>query len=225
MSFGSAQFVKICGVRTADHACAAAAAGADAIGLVLAAGRRYVAPAAARTLVAQVRDAGWQQVRFVGVFVNAEPATICALAREIGLDIVQLSGDEPLDLLAALEYPVIKAVRLAGGGQEQAWLEQAAQSSSRLRLVADAHVPGSYGGAGVLGDWSAAASVASTTPLVLAGGLTPDSVAAAIAAVQPWGVDVSSGVESAGVKDHEKITRFISAARQSWRAMASKEEQ
>ncbi len=85
--------------------------------------------------------------------------------------------------------------------------------------MVDAHVPGSYGGAGVLADWSAAQQLAQTTPLLLAGGLEPNNVAQAIQAVGPWGVDVSSGIETAGIKDLTKIIQFVKTAQQALNAL------
>jgi phosphoribosylanthranilate isomerase len=82
-----------------------------------------------------------------------------------------------------------------------------------VRLLVDAHVPGSYGGAGVVADWDRAAGLARRRSVLLAGGLTPANVAEAIQRVRPWGVDVSSGVEINGVKDHQKIRAFVAAAR------------
>ncbi|HMQ29930.1 MAG TPA: phosphoribosylanthranilate isomerase [Chloroflexaceae bacterium] len=229
--------VKICGLRTAEHALAAAAAGADLLGFVFAPSRRRIDPAAAAAIAAELRAATSARPRLVGLFVNADPAEVNAIAAEVGLDLVQLSGDEPAWHAERIALPVIKAIRMDGSANEAAWLARLDQQPttgdqgppgwagpdaggpalvfgpSSLGLLVDAHVPGSYGGTGVTADWARAAALARRAPLLLAGGLTPANVAAAIAAVGPLGVDVSSGVETDGVKDPLKIEAFLGAAR------------
>ncbi|GAB4427707.1 MAG: phosphoribosylanthranilate isomerase [Chloroflexi bacterium OHK40] len=201
--------VKICGLRTVEHALAAASA--DMLGLVFAPSRRQVSVEQAATIAAALRARGAPAPRLVGLFVNASPASIITVASAVGLDLVQLSGDEPPEDADALSLPVIKAVRMDGSARETAWIRRAA--SGELTLLVDAHVPGAYGGTGVRADWQRAAELAATTPLILAGGLTPANVATAISAVRPLGVDVSSGVETDGHKDPAKIEAFLEAAR------------
>jgi phosphoribosylanthranilate isomerase len=234
--------VKICGLRTVEHALAAAAAGADMLGFVFAPSRRQVTPEQAATIAAAVRDRHGSRPQLVGLFVNTEPSTINRVAALVGLDHVQLSGDEPVAHAELITHPIIKAVRLDGSATEAGWLTSDHAGCSRegrgeglpspqnpiphnqvggslaaglppLVLLVDAHVPGSYGGTGVVADWERAAELAARVPLILAGGLTPVNVAAAIAAVAPIGVDVSSGVETDGIKDCLKIEAFIGAAR------------
>jgi phosphoribosylanthranilate isomerase len=203
--------IKICGLRTIEHALAAVEAGADLLGFILAPARRQVTPSQVAAIAAAVRAApGGRQVGLVGVFVDEAPAQMAAIAKECGLDALQLSGGEDARLLDELpaRRTIIKAIRMSGDAAEQGWLRATAP-----RLLVDAHVPGAYGGAGVLADWDRAAVLARQRPIVLAGGLTPDNVAAAIGRVWPWGVDVSSGVESDGVKDSAKIRAFVAAAR------------
>lgn len=207
--------VKICGLRSVAHALAAVAAGADLLGLIFAPARRQVTPEQAAAIASAVRAAtarDGRRVGLVGVFVNETPARMEVLARQCTLDALQLSGDEDVDVLGALspDRMVIKAVRLTGTPAEQGWL---AAEAPHLRLLVDAHVAGSYGGAGVLADWDRAADLARQRSVILAGGLSADNVAAAIARVRPWGVDVSSGVETAGVKDTAKIRSFVAAVR------------
>lgn len=205
--------VKICGLRTAEHALAAAAAGADMLGFVFAPSRRRVAPDEAAALAGAVRARYGSRPRLVGLFVNAEPAEVNAVAALVGLDLVQLSGDEPPTHAELIARPLIKALRMDGSEREAGWVRLAGARPGQLTLLVDAHVPGSYGGTGVTADWARAAELAARAPVLLAGGLTPANVAAAIAAVAPLGVDVSSGVESDGVKDPLKIEAFIGAAR------------
>ncbi|MCS6941093.1 MAG: phosphoribosylanthranilate isomerase [Roseiflexaceae bacterium] len=206
--------IKICGVRTPDHALTAVEAGADMLGLVFASSRRQVSVEEAASIADSARLAAIDRGRpivVVGVFVNETVERIRDIARFCGLDGVQLSGDEPViyaDHLSPLL--VIKAIRFDDTAEERTWL---AHDWSHVRLLVDARVPGSYGGAGVVADWGRAAELARWRPLILAGGLTPENVADAVARVRPWGVDVSSGVESNGVKDHGKIRAFIAAAR------------
>lgn len=204
------QLVKICGIRTVEHALTAAQAGADCIGMIFAPGKRQITSEQGRIIVSALREAG-HATRAVGVFVNEPAATINEIAEQVGLAIIQLSGDEPVELADQLSRPLLKTLRMTADAVEQAWHERAA-GDERLRLHVDAHVAGSYGGAGVLADWERAGELARQTPLVLAGGLDPANVAAAIASVRPWGVDVSSGVETGGIKDNAKIIAFVEAA-------------
>jgi phosphoribosylanthranilate isomerase len=223
--------IKICGLSTREHALAAATAGADFIGLVFANSRRRVEGDQAMTVITALRQhpAG-KGVGVVGLFVNEQAAHINRISDQCGLDYVQLSGDETVQQAAGINRPVIKSVRLDGSPLETAWLQVAAQAQPdqpgnaanhrdqgvRLApcpLIIDAHVPGSYGGTGTLADWERAANLAQQQPVMLAGGLQPANVAAAITRVQPWGVDVSSGVERDGKKDSELIEAFICAVR------------
>jgi phosphoribosylanthranilate isomerase len=203
--------VKICGLRTLEHALAALEAGADLLGFIFAPSRRQVSPDEVVAIGAAVRGApGGDRVGLVGVFVNEAPERMAATAAECGLDAIQLSGDEDQGVLRELPpgRAIIKAVRMAGADAEQSWL-----GAEGARLLVDAHVPGAYGGAGVVADWARAAELACRRPIILAGGLTPGNVAAAIGQVRPWGVDVSSGVETDGVKDSARIRAFVAAVR------------
>lgn len=224
--------VKICGVMTAEAALAAATAGADLVGLVFAPSRRQITPAQAMPIVAALRQHP-RRIRIVGLFVNADPAMINTLATQCDLDYVQLSGDELPAQVASIQLPILKAVRLnarPASLHDQAWLAHTLRQCTSpsllpntlptdlrpvvFRLLVDAHVAGQYGGTGTLADWEQAASLAQQVPIVLAGGLTPENVAAAIQRVRPWGVDVSSGVERDGVKDPQRIAAFVHAAHQ-----------
>jgi phosphoribosylanthranilate isomerase len=199
--------VKICGLRTVEHALVAAAAGADLLGLVFAPSRRQVTLTEAATIAAAVHKLPAPRPRLVGLFVHEQPARIKTIVQQVGLDLVQLSGDEPVSDAAAMTVPIIKAIRMDSSQREADWLQQP------VTFLVDAHVPGSYGGTGVRADWARATPLASQRPLLLAGGLNAENVAAAIAAVRPLGVDVSSGVERDGRKDALLIETFIAAAR------------
>jgi indole-3-glycerol phosphate synthase/phosphoribosylanthranilate isomerase len=213
-------FVKICGIAEPAHATLARDLGADAYGMVfapMAPAHRLLIPERAAGIARTVRKsaaAARQPIKAVGVFVNEPPERIAAIAEQVGLDAVQLSGDEPPEDCAAVAertgLPVLKALRL----RTQADLDALdAYALAGATLLLDAHVDGFYGGTGHTGDWELAKRAAARWPVILSGGLSPDNVAAAVAAVEPRGVDVSSGVETERAKDAEKIVAFIMAAR------------
>jgi len=226
--------VKICGITTPEHALAAARSGADMLGMVFAPSRRQVSVEQAKAIRAALEPLGNRPV-LVGVFVNETNARVMQTAREVGLDIVQLSGDEtPQEAAACARYfPVIKALRFPAGTAIQHALETCREykmlatdisdrdelerephgPSKKLYFLVDAFCAGKYGGTGQLADWSLAAALSAREEILLAGGLNPQNVAGALAAAAPWGVDVSSGVESDGVKDAVLIESFIRAAR------------
>lgn len=198
-------FVKICGVTTPEDAAMAAAAGADAIGVNLWPGsKRHVTADAARDIVAAIPDG----VLRVGVFVDAPVAEVEQRIDELGLDRVQLHGDESAAAFGGgLDTRLIRVIRV----RDEASFDSEAGWSPALWLY-DAHVDG-YGGAGVPAPWPLIAARARRR-FLLAGGLTPENVAAAIAATRPDGVDVASGVESsARRKDPARVAAFITAAR------------
>jgi phosphoribosylanthranilate isomerase len=204
--------IKICGIRTVEHALAAAEAGADAIGFVFhAASPRNVEPALVRDIVRTLPAF----VTTVGLFVNRPAAEVRAIRESAELDLVQLSGDETAEYCAELGVPYIKALRVGSQVGGVGGLLATAKTYSATRgILLDAHVPGEYGGTGVALDWHALAGVQLGAPLVLAGGLTPSNVGEAISVVKPWAVDVSSGVESSrGQKDSELIRQFVSAVK------------
>jgi phosphoribosylanthranilate isomerase len=154
----------------------------------------------------------------VGIFVNQPLPEVERVAAEAALDYIQLSGDESpdycLDVAARCGRPVIKAVRLTGLGATSDLEAYAAEGVAAV-LLADAAVPGSWGGSGTTWDWGAAGALAARRRLLLAGGLTPANVLEALAAVRPWGVDVASGVETNGVTDPAKVRAFVKRAKQS----------
>ncbi len=210
--------IKICGVTSIADALMVAAAGADAIGLNFYPGSpRFVTLETARAIVSELP----RQVIKVGLFVNSPAAEVAEAFDGVGLDLVQLHGDEPPDFLTQLEgRPAMKAFRLGPGGlspvTEYLRLCRAAGCCPSLCLV-DAFVPGRYGGTGQSADWGLLQHYPVepwVPPLVLAGGLTPENVAGAVRKVHPFAVDVSSGVEQAkGIKDADKISAFIEAVR------------
>jgi phosphoribosylanthranilate isomerase len=154
---------------------------------------------------------------FVGVFVNASLATIARILDECRLDATQLHGDEPPEFVNQLQGRAYKAIRPQSLPEAETLIQQYLPCSPSLLLpcfLLDAYHPNLYGGTGHVTDWSMAAALARRYPLMLAGSLTPANVVEAIGVVNPWGVDVSSGVERAkGQKDHEKVRAFIRAAK------------
>jgi phosphoribosylanthranilate isomerase len=208
--------VKICGITNVDDARVAADAGADAIGLnFYRASPRFCRIAQAIAIGQAIP----RSVSKVGVFVNAPPAEILATFDTVGLDAVQLHGDEPPELLRDLRgLPVIRAFRV---GRELAPVGSYLQACRRLACVPrmvliDTLKPGQYGGTGATLDWQSLQEnrqVFQGAPLALAGGLKPSNVAEAIASVRPWAVDTASGVESSpGRKSAALVREFVEAA-------------
>jgi phosphoribosylanthranilate isomerase len=161
---------------------------------------RFIDPYRARRIVSTLPAF----VTPVGLFVNQPLEYVTGVVALARLGAVQLHGDETVEYAAAVQAPVIKALTL-GSAAIDTWPE-------RVTLLLDAHDVARRGGTGVTIDWTAAAAVAARRPVLLAGGLTPDNVAEAVARVRPFGIDVSSGVErSPGVKDHDRIKSFCEA--------------
>ena len=198
--------VKICGLTTVDDAVRCVELGADAIGLNFWAGSpRRVDVAQAREIVEAVAD----RATIVGVFVDFTLDRVREILQETGIPWAQLHGDEPPELLAKLLPQAYKAIGVRDGSAIEL-----ARSYPGEHILLDASVLGMPGGTGRTFDWEIASAVAQERKLTLAGGLTPDNVAEAVRVVQPFRVDVASGVESApGLKDPGLVRRFIEAAR------------
>jgi len=195
--------VKICGITRVEDALAAARAGADAIGLVFyAQSPRAVSVEQARAVVQALPP----YITTVGLFVDAAPQEIRAVLTELPLDLLQFHGNESPEACRGHGRPYVKALRMREGMD----LTDLARSyNDAVGILVDSYVEGVPGGTGQSFDWSRLPGGLSF-PLILAGGLTPDNVAAAVAQVRPWAVDVSGGVEAApGVKDAAKIEAFI----------------
>lgn len=215
--------IKICGITSTADAAAVARAGADAVGLnFYAKSPRFVEPARAAEIVGVLPDG----VVKVGLFVNSPANEICEAFDRLGLDLVQLHGDEPPEFVAALgSRPVMKAFRLDRDGLEpvERYLAECDRLACTLRMVLiDAYVKGTYGGSGHVADWGSAkryVADGSRPPLALAGGLVPGNVRRAIESVHPAAVDTASGVESSpGCKDHALVAEFVAAARSAFDA-------
>lgn len=197
--------VKICGLTRAVDVQAALDAGADAIGLVFAGGPRALEPAVAAPLAAQ---ASGRALR-VALFLDPDEETVRGVLDAVEIDLLQFHGMESNAFCAGFGRPFIKAVPVAdaptGRDPGEPWPDATG-------ILYDAHRPGGRGGTGRSLNWSELPG--SAKPVWLAGGLAPGNVARAIRAARPWAVDVSSGVEAApGIKDHDRIRRFIEEAR------------
>ena len=205
--------VKICGLTENEHIIAAAEAGADFVGVVFAQSRRRVTPEKAREMVSTVRQCVKSQA-VVGVFANAPAEEINRIARECDLDLVQLSGDEDFEYCRMIDKPVIKVVHITEGHSAESVIGEIEKGFQLLQgrdvmYLMDTKIGDSCGGTGQPFSRRIAAAVAGKLPVIIAGGLDPENVGEMIDAVHPWGVDVSSGVETDGVKDIEKIKDFI----------------
>ena len=211
--------VKICGLRTLSDATIAMQEGADFIGFVFVQNvTRQINVSTAKKIIKQTKkllqpDA---QLKFVGLFVNEQIEQINQIINECELDYVQLCGNETPTQWKSLNTNVIKQLKIPHSIAEQLTIHEEmiirdAEMiySSGAKILIDADVQGKHGGTGVLPDWDLASKISAKYPVILAGGLTPRNVSNAIQVVNPWGVDVSSGVESNSQKDPEKIAQFI----------------
>lgn len=212
--------VKICGITAADDARLACQLGAWALGLMFYPGSpRALTAADAQRLVAEVQGSlPGSAINWVGVFVNQPLAEIRAIAQQIPLAYVQLHGDESPEEVAEISAAlaaddgrtkVIKALRTASS------LAEASAAAYRKHcplLLVDSYSRHSYGGTGKTADWPLAKAISDGGPTLLAGGITPANVGEALAAVGPWGIDLSSGVErQPGQKDHDKLRQLFAA--------------
>ncbi len=197
--------VKICGIQEIEHAKAAVAAGADAIGFVFAKSKRQISVEQAKRISDQLPA----NILRIGVFVNATKEELESTAEEVGLHFLQLHGDESFEFASSLSFPYIKAFRIT----EERDLEHIASYHSNLFLLDSGHGPFA-GGNGTSFEWDLLTkSKINRNKLILAGGLDSTNVERAIKEVNPYMVDVSSGVETAGKKDIDKIKEFIKIAK------------
>jgi phosphoribosylanthranilate isomerase len=200
--------VKVCGITNPGDARVAADAGADAIGLIFAESPRRVEVEEARKVAIALPE----DVLKVGVFVNAEPEEVLKTAREVGLDLAQLHGDETPETVAAIRgagLPVMKALRVRNADA----LAGIERYDTDLFLL-DAWSAKARGGTGETFDWGLAKSIKGRDNILVSGGLTPENVREAIEFFEPYGVDASSSLEERpGKKDHERVRRFVSAAK------------
>ncbi len=206
MSFNDMVRIKICGITNLEDALLAAELGAQALGFIFyAKSPRSLEPEAAREIIRQLPPL----VLSVGVFVNEEAALVRDLAARVGLDWVQLHGQESPEYCRSLGRRVLKGFRIK---DEDSLKELPAYHGAVQALLLDTYKQGQTGGTGEAFDWELAVRAKEYGPIVLAGGLTAANVAHAVAAVRPQAVDVASGVEAApGKKDPEKLRAFFKA--------------
>lgn len=198
--------VKICGITRIEDALAACEAGASALGFVFyEPSPRYIDPLRVREIVRFLPPF----VTPVGVFVNKEAGAINRIVSQSGVTLVQLHGEEPAELVDKLTVPALKALRVRGEEDLAALTQYRVQA-----YLLDSHVPGKYGGTGVSFRWDVAVKAKSLGRIILSGGISADNVAEALRCVEPSGIDVSTGVETApGIKDAEKMKALFRAVR------------
>lgn len=197
-------FVKICGITRPEDADLAVELGASALGFIFWPGSpRYISHHLAGDIVR--RNAG--RVQSVGVFVDQPPDEVVRIMDVVGLDIAQLHGGESPEYCRQIRRQVIKAIGLHDGGPPM--LDQ---YDPEMLILIDAHDPSRYGGTGRTVNWNSARGIAAARKTVLSGGLNPENIVRAVETVRPYGVDASSGVESApGVKDAARLKLFFEA--------------
>lgn len=199
--------IKICGITNAEDAAVAVAAGADAIGVIFAPSPRRVTLDQAAAALASVPV----PVARVGVFVDASAEEIAAAVSACGLTAVQFSGHETPEECDAVPVPVIKAI---GVGMDFDTQTVGPYRDHAAALLLDTYVAGKAGGTSQTFDWQAVGEVSGRVPFFVAGGLNPENIGECIAALHPYAVDVSSGVETfPGEKDHQKVIAFCAAVR------------
>lgn len=200
--------VKICGIRRPEDARLAADLGASAIGFIFWPGSpRFIDPFRAKRISCALPPL----VATIGVFVNQAPEHASSIARLLNLSAIQLHGDEDPQPFLRTGYRLIKTVAVGEGFSDDA----VGRIAPAVTVLLDAHDPVRRGGTGMPIDWSVAARVAASRRTILSGGLNPENVRAAVRQVRPYGVDVSSGVESSpGVKDPEKLRALFAALRE-----------
>lgn len=210
-------WIKICGISDVDSAISATQSGADYLGMVLAPSSRQVSPEKARRIIESVRQLN-SPPQTVGVFVNKPAIEVNQIADYCRLDWVQLSGDETWDYCKSIVKPIVKVFHVAPDARQA---EVSAEIFRGYSLIPPNHIislldsatPNTYGGTGMTFNWKTAKAVADKFSVMIAGGLNPDNVGQLIKTANPWGVDVSSGVETDGKKDPAKIKAFINTVR------------
>lgn len=214
--------IKICGFKTAEAAWVAASEGADFLGFNFVEGvKRQLKAFEGQAIIRSYRTRGDRRDRrrgkgpdVVGLFRNQDADWVNQIARQMDLDSIQLNGDEDDSYTRSIHKPIIRQLRITPEMTREELSDTVQKHLDAGRMVLldryDAKVPG---GSGMAFDWSIAEGIASREGVFVAGGLTPENVGEAIKQLSPWGVDVASGVETDGKKDHGKIKAFIEAVR------------
>jgi phosphoribosylanthranilate isomerase len=209
--------IKICGITEIETGMVAAEAGADYLGLVFAQSSRQINPKTAAGIVHAVKNRV-ENPQMVGVFVNAAEIDVNFIAESCHLDLVQLSGKENWEYCTRIKKPVIKTIHIYNHSTVIEILEEIKKgftflSPDHLKILLDTKIKGVYGGTGKPFDWKIAREISLKYPVFVAGGLGPENIVQMLSEVNPWGVDVSSGVETGGKKDLEKMRLFIQKVR------------
>jgi phosphoribosylanthranilate isomerase len=204
--------IKVCGITNVEDALDTIEAGADMLGFnFFPDSLRFIDRAVCRKICSILAEIAPHVIR-IGVFVNVPTSEVKDILQGCNLHLAQFSGDEPMAELLAMEGQAFKAVRPSASFDIDAYL--AVRGNESPVCLADSAVVGQFGGTGKTADWNWAASLARRASILLAGGLRPENVAEAIRQVQPWGVDVASGVEIIpGRKDPLRVRQFIRNAR------------
>ena len=209
--------IKICGLSDVEAASVAVNSGADFIGMIFASSRRQVDAIKAKQIADAAKSLN-NRINIVGVFVNTPAQEVNQAAKFCGLNYVQLSGDESWQYCLEIEKPIIKAIHVDKNHSVQdicTGIEKGYRLIGREKFTCllDTYSANSYGGTGQTFDWRLAKELSSITPVIVAGGLTTENVTSLVREVRPWGVDVSTGVETNLAKDIVKIRDFIQKVR------------
>ncbi|MDD4923526.1 MAG: phosphoribosylanthranilate isomerase [Dehalococcoidales bacterium] len=209
--------IKICGITQIEHALVCAKAGADFIGLVFAPSKRQIDKEKALQITSVIRALAKRPL-IAGVFVNLPASEVNETAKHCRLDYVQLSGNEDWYYCKDIDFPIIKVIHIPDGHMTSQVIDEIeagykAKLKHKLLCLLDTKTGNNFGGTGKVFDWSLAKEVASKCHVIIAGGLSADNVGQLIKSARPWGVDVSTGVETDGIKDIEKIRSFINTIR------------
>lgn len=218
-------WIKICGITNLEDAAEISRLGVDAIGFILSTNSpRRVRPDVAEKIITTLRSGGIR-VPVAGVFVNEKIEMITRCIKSLGLDYIQLSGDEEEDYIEDLrkgsgEVKIIRAIRIRADNKDQKdIMDELDRKIDKLKdcadfILFDSYREGVYGGTGVPLDWKMLKNYCSKIPLILSGGLDPENVKRAVDMVVPYGVDASSGLEIyPGKKDMDKAARFVNVLR------------
>lgn len=199
--------VKICGIKDKNMAHVAVEAGADALGFVFAPSSRRITPQVVRNIIQSLPES----IVKVGVFVDAPISSVRDIARYCALTTLQFHGQEDVDYCLQFRLPIIKAIKVTEKGQ---FIPDPARYQGITQLfLADTYQKKNAGGTGKTFPWQKVDFIKKCGSVILAGGLRPENVYQALSITQPWGVDVSSGVETDGAKDSKKIRKFIQETR------------
>lgn len=208
--------IKICGLKTIEGSLASCEAGADMLGFnFYKPSVRYITPSICRPIVERSKEK-YPHILCVGIFVNHKVEEIKSIMQDCHLDLAQLSGNEPMNIVRELGGSAFKAIRPTSLEEAQRLIEQLPERETAPAFLIDSYQPSAYGGTGKVGNSELAALISRKHPIFLAGGLNLGNISDTVEGIQPWGVDVASGVEHVrGQKDLALVRAFIQAVRES----------